>query len=164
MKINYKKNKYFLYVGRISKEKGVEIFCQVITEIGANGIVVGDGEEKTRLEKKYANINFVGWKDEKEVIKYMKNARALIFPSLIYETMGLTVIEALKNAIPVIVNGNCAASEFVIDNENGYLYYNKEQLIEKMKTISKLNDTIKFEDKFDTQSYVNNLLSIYKKT
>ena len=51
MKINYKKNKYFLYVGRISKEKGVEIFCQVITEIGANGIVVGDGEEKTRLEK-----------------------------------------------------------------------------------------------------------------
>ena len=44
------KNKYFLYVGRISKEKGVDLFCEAITELKYEGVIVGDGDEKARLE------------------------------------------------------------------------------------------------------------------
>ena len=95
-KVDPSKNEYYLYVGRISKEKGVDLFCQAITELGLKGIAVGDGDEKKKLEKQYPNIEFVGWKNKDEVKQYMKGARALIFPSRWYETAGLTVLEAMQ--------------------------------------------------------------------
>ena len=107
------KNKYFLYVGRISKEKGVDLFCEAITELKYEGVIVGDGDEKARLEEKYPNIKFTGWKDKRDVKKYMKNSKCLVFPSKWYETAGLTVIEAQTLGIPAIVSKNCAASEFI---------------------------------------------------
>lgn len=112
-KTDWKNNEYFLFVGRVSKEKGIDIFCKAITELKLKGIVVGDGSEKERLEKEYTNIEFVGWKNDKEVKEYMKNARCLIFPSLWYETMGLSVIECMKYGIPCLVSKECAATEFV---------------------------------------------------
>lgn len=112
-KVDASKNEYYLYVGRISKEKGVDIFCQAITELGLKGIVVGDGDEKEKLEKQYPNIEFTGWKNKEEVKQYMKGARALIFPSRWYETAGLTVLEAQMLGIPCIVNKNTAANDFL---------------------------------------------------
>ena len=63
-KIDPTRNKYFLYVGRISKEKGVDLFCKAITRLGYEGIVVGDGDERKRLEKEYPNIKFTVWKNK----------------------------------------------------------------------------------------------------
>jgi uncharacterized protein (TIGR00725 family) len=48
---------------------------------------------------------------------FLMRARALVFPSLWYETLGLSAIEAMANGVPVIVSDRCAASEFV---QNGY--------------------------------------------
>ncbi len=112
-KVDPSKNEYYLYVGRISKEKGVDLFCEAITDLGLKGIVVGDGDEKVKLENQYPNIEFTGWKNKDEVKQYMKGARALIFPSRWYETAGLTVLEAQSLGIPAIVSKNSAASEFV---------------------------------------------------
>lgn len=50
-KVEASKNEYFLFVGRISKEKGVDIFCKAITELGLKGIAVGDGSEKKIRER-----------------------------------------------------------------------------------------------------------------
>lgn len=121
-KADFINNDYFLYVGRISKEKGVDLFCQAITDLNLKGIVVGDGDEKLFLEKKYPDIEFVGWKNRDDVKKYILGAKALIFPSKCYETMGLSVVESLKLGVPVIVSDNTAASDFVIDNVNGYKF------------------------------------------
>ena len=41
-KVDPSKNEYYLYVGRVSKEKGVDLFCQAISELDYKGIVVGD--------------------------------------------------------------------------------------------------------------------------
>ena len=128
-KVDYNKNDYYLYVGRISKEKGVDIFCRAITDLNLKGIAVGDGSEKERLEKEYPNIEFTGWKDSKEVKEYMKKARCLIFPSLWYETAGLTILEAQALGIPCLVNNCCAGMEFV---ENSNKYINLEDLKDKI--------------------------------
>ena len=123
-KVDPSKNEYYLYVGRISKEKGVDLFCEAITDLKLKGIAVGDGDEREKLERQYPNIEFVGWKNKDEVKKYMKGARALIFPSLWYETMGMTVLEAQLNGIPAIVGNECAATEFIKNKENGFIYIN----------------------------------------
>ena len=144
-KIDYSKNKYYLYVGRISKEKGVDIFCKAITELGLEGIVVGDGYEKEKLEKQYQNIQFTGWKDKIEVKKYMKGAKALIFPSRCYETAGLSVVEAMFIGLPVIVSDNCASKEFV---KNGYTFEmgNIGELIKKVNILENGNKTEKLSE------------------
>lgn len=155
--INYKENEYYLYVGRVSKEKGVENFCRAISELGLKGIVVGDGSEKERLENKYPNIEFTGWKDKKEVKQYMKGAKALIFPSLWYETAGLTILEAGVMGIPCIVNKTCAGREFV-NKEN--LYSNLEELKKVIKE-EKFSVSIN-KEMYSQEKYLEKILDVYE--
>lgn len=156
-KVDPSKNEYYLYVGRISKEKGVDLFCQAITDLKLKGIAVGDGDEKEKLEKKYSNIEFTGWKNKDEVKQYMKGARALIFPSRWYETAGLTVLEAQNLGIPCLVNKNCAASEFNI-NSNNFKDYN--DLKEKLKNDVYSNE--KIYNRYTIDDYFLKLKKVYE--
>ena len=137
------KNEYYLYVGRVSKEKGVDLFCQAISELGYKGIVVGDGDERQKLETQFPDIEFTGWKNKDEDKQYMKGARALIFPSRWYETAGLTVLEAQALGVPCIVNENTAASEFLYYGEK-YGSYN--ELLECLQNITFKKRNLKKED------------------
>lgn len=116
-KVDPLKNEYYLYVGRISKEKGVDLFCQAITELGYKGIVVGDGDERIKLEEQYPAIQFVGWKNKEEVKQYMKGARALIFPSRWYEGAPLTPLEAMQYGVPCLVSNVSAAMDYIYNKE-----------------------------------------------
>ena len=156
-KVDPSKNEYYLYVGRISKEKGVDLFCQAITDLKLKGIAVGDGDEKEKLEKKYSNVEFTGWKNKDEVKQYMKGARALIFPSRWYETAGLTVLEAQNLGIPCLVNKNCAASEFNI-NSNNFKDYN--DLKEKLKNDVYSNE--KIYNRYTIDDYFLKLKKVYE--
>lgn len=115
-KVDPSKNEYYLYVGRVSKEKGVDLFCQAITELGLKGIVVGDGDERKKLEKQYPNIEFTGWKNKDEVKQYMKGARALIFPSRWYEGAPLTPLEAMQYGIACMVSNVSSAIDYIKNN------------------------------------------------
>lgn len=160
--IDPSKNEYYLYVGRISKEKGVDLFCKAITELEYKGIVVGDGDEKEKLEKQYPNIEFTGWKNKDEVKQYMKGARALIFPSRWYETAGLTILEAQTFNIPCIVSDCCAGKEFIKDKISGYAFQNLEDLKMKIKMIDRLKKEYVF-DEYKSEKYKIKLKRIYDK-
>ena len=160
-KVNPLDNKYYLYVGRISKEKGVDIFCQAISELGYKGIVVGDGDEKTKLEKQYPNIEFTGWKNKEEVNSYMKGARALIFPSRWYEGAPLTPLEAMQYGVPCIVNKCCAASEFIQDGINGFLFKDVEEIKEKIKKLKELLGNVNIIENVRTNNYIEKLIRYY---
>lgn len=156
--IDPSKNEYYLYVGRVSKEKGVDLFCQAITELNYKGIVVGDGDEKEKLEKQFPNIEFTGWKNKDEVKEYMKGARALIFPSRWYETAGLTVLEAQTIGIPCIVNECCAAKEFVSE-KNGYFFSNVNELKEQIVKVNSRKEFI--VESFYKNDYKYKIISYY---
>lgn len=166
------KNKYYLYVGRISKEKGVDIFCKAIADLGYEGIVVGDGSEKEKLEKEYKDITFTGWKEKKEVNEYMKNAKALIFPSKWYEGAPLTIIEAMSMGLPCIVSNNCAGKEFIENEVSGIIFDgNVESLKDKIikyermniKRISECAYERYIKIPFQKESYFKNLMNCYNK-
>lgn len=130
-KINPSENEYYLYVGRISKEKGVDLFCEAITELNYKGIVVGEGNEKKKLEQLFPNVEFVGWKDQREVKKYMKSARALIFPSRWYEGAPLTPLEAMQYGVPCLISNVSAAVDYVKDKDLVFSL-DKDDLIKKI--------------------------------
>ncbi len=158
-KVDPSKNEYYLYVGRISKEKGVDLFCQAITELGLKGVAVGDGDEREKLQKQYPNIEFTGWKNKEEVKQYMKGARSLIFPSRWYETAGLTVLEAQSLGIPAIVNKNCAASEFV---EKDSAFYDLKDL--KNKIINKqYKNKLDNVEQYTSDNYKKQIINVFEK-
>lgn len=117
-KVDYKKNEYYLYVGRVTKEKGVDIFCNAVSEAKVKGVVVGDGSELNTLKKQFPNIVFTGWKNSDEVKKYMKKAKALVIPSRWYEGAPLTPLEAMQYGIPII-SSDCNATIDYINEKNG---------------------------------------------
>lgn len=149
-RVKTENNNYYLYVGRISKEKGVDVFERAITELGVKGIVVGDGEERKKLEKQYPNIEITGWKDKKIVKNYMGGARALIFPSRWYECQPLTILEAQSIGLPVICSNKCTGIEFVGED----LTFDTENIDSLKQVIQKM-----FDD-----NYVKNIsVNLYKK-
>jgi len=158
--VDYTKNDYFLYVGRISKEKGVDVFCEGVTKANKKGVVVGDGSELEKLKNKYPNIEFVGWKNSQEVKEYMKKAKALIIPSRWYEAAPLTPIEALQYGIPIISSDCNATVDYLENGINGCMFSIE---INNLSDIV-LNFSDEYKPELQTQyrnNYIKRLLEVY---
>ena len=129
------KKKYFLAVGRLTKQKNFEylinefiMFKNDFDDKNIKLLIIGDGEEKNKLIKLIKKKNF---SEEIEIInrtenvyKYMLNAEAFILSSL-WEEMGFVIVEAsLCNCF--IISSNCpnGPSEFLDQGKSGYLYEN----------------------------------------
>ena len=92
----------------------------------------------------------------------MKGAKALIFPSLWYETAGLTILEAKSLGIPSLVKNTTAGSEFV---SSQWIYNDEEMLKNKILNIDDLyNDIDRDMSKFSFEEYINNLKKYYERS
>lgn len=154
---NFTKNDYYLNVSRLTKEKNVDLFCEAVTRAKKNAIVAGAGPEKNRLQKKYPNIKFVGWKNGDEIKLLMKKAKYLVFTSNLYEGSPLTTMEALLMKLPCIVWSGCAAKEQIIEGENGFIYNNVDDLYNIL--VSKELKKFKFDYNYN---YYKKITSVYK--
>lgn len=136
-RVKVERNRVFLFIGRISEEKGIRLFCEAVTIGGYEGIVLGDGYLLDELKSKYKNINFIGWCQKENIAAYIKKARALVFPSLWYEGAPLVIMEMLQYGIPCIVSDVSSATEEIRDGENGYIFKsnNKDDLLKAMKKV-----------------------------
>ena len=90
-----------LYVGRVSKEKGIDDLCKInYSMLDFKIQIVGDGPYRKELETKYPNVEFVGYKKGKELAQYYRNADVLCFPSRT-DTFGIVMIESMSMGTPV---------------------------------------------------------------
>jgi glycosyltransferase involved in cell wall biosynthesis len=129
----------FLFVGRVSPEKGVAHFCEAARLAGVRPVIVGDGEARGELERAYPEARFLGWKSPAEVRVLMREARALVFPSIWYEGQPLTVFEALALGTPVIVSDICAGREAVEPDHNG-LWFRSGDAADLAQALTALSD------------------------
>lgn len=148
--INISTNQTYIFMGRLSKEKGAELFCKAITELNLKGCVLGDGYLRETLERKYPNIEFAGWVNGGKKMEYLKKAKALIFPSLWYEGAPLTIIEMKALGIPCIVPDLCSASEEIENNNTGLIF--------KSGDIEALKKAINIFEKKGPEFYQKNLI------
>lgn len=110
---------HFTYVGRLSIEKGVELFAQAAAEANAKARFVGSGEVEPSLRQIKPDADFTGWADRASVTEYIQQSRAVVVPSLLYETQGMVVAEAAALGVPCIVADTCAGRDFVEDGVTG---------------------------------------------
>jgi glycosyltransferase involved in cell wall biosynthesis len=109
----------FVFVGRLSPEKGVELFAHASKFLNLNPKFIGDGDSKSKIQEILPSAQITGWLSGEQVTKHLSNARALVFPSLLYEGSPLTILEAASLGIPAIVADNSAARDMVVDGETG---------------------------------------------
>lgn len=91
------KKDQIVYVGRLSKEKGVKTLIKSFKMISNGGGVI-----------------FLGNRNVEEVRRLMRESKLAILPSEWWETFGLTVIESMSEGTPVVVSNLGALSEIVL--------------------------------------------------
>jgi len=115
-----KEKNYFLYVGRLSEEKGIIKLLDVFKTIpNKKLIVIGDGPLKKQVDEysKHKNIILKGHLPRNIIKAYMQEAKAIIIPSLWYDVMPNVLIEGTTFCISIITPKTKVFTELNIDNK-----------------------------------------------
>ena len=113
-----------LCVGRLAKEKSLHRLQPVVRDVeGISLAIVGDGPERTQLERAFAGTatNFLGLLAGEELSRAYASADAFLFPSD-SETLGMVILEAHAAGLPVLAADTPAARELVHDGIDGLRY------------------------------------------
>jgi len=117
----------FLYVGRLSPEKGLRLLIHAISEINnrfpdkAVFVFTGDGPYAEKIRKAgFDNVVMTGFKHGKELSEIYASCDCFAFPSGT-ETFGNTPLEAMASGLPVVgINGG-GVTEFLTHGHNALL-------------------------------------------
>lgn len=113
---------YYLYIGRLTPEKGIETLLKARQLYQFNLKIVGDGPLRSMVQQQASansGLEYLGFQGRDEVMAILKKAKALIFPSEWMETFGMTVVEAFATGTPVIAANIGGAAHLVQHRYNG---------------------------------------------
>lgn len=137
-----KRDDFFLYIGRLSEEKGIGTLLESQKFFPYKLKIVGDGNLKPLVEKEVKsnkNLEFPGYMGKEHVIDLMKRSKALIFPSEWYEGFPVVIAEAFSTGTPVITTDIGSQAEIVKDGISGLHFRTSDpaDLADKVKLIEK---------------------------
>jgi glycosyltransferase involved in cell wall biosynthesis len=163
----------FLFVGRLSAEKGISVLMQAAELIG-DGValrVAGSGPEEQSLNA-VQGVTALGALGSEAVRSEMELAMALVMPSIWYENFPRTLVEAYACGLPVIASRLGAMAELVVDGETGLLFEpgNVDDLAAKLRwaqanpsMMAEMGDNArrKYETEFTAERNYAQLMAIY---
>lgn len=130
---------YFLFVGRLERIKGLQEIIPLFHEYHqADLLVAGEGEYGRDLRALAAGmerVHFVGRVPAKDLARYYRHAIALVVPTLGFETFGLVLLEAFRQATPVIARRVGPFPEIVEHSGGGELFSTREELLTAMRRL-----------------------------
>jgi glycosyltransferase involved in cell wall biosynthesis len=134
---NLIRENFFLFVGRLTPEKGIETLINAVNLYKFNLVIIGDGPMNEMVEdaaRKNAAITYLGLQSKPTVIDYLKRCKALLFPSIWYEGFPVTILEAFSTGTPVIASNLGSMKEIIQDKVNG-LHFNPGDAIHLISQI-----------------------------
>jgi glycosyltransferase involved in cell wall biosynthesis len=179
--ISFQSRGSITYVGRLVREKGVEVLLQawnklVETTTGLPELrIIGSGPDDDRLKQTYGTlpgVHFHGQLPREEVMRHMLDSQMLVFPSQSPEIFGLGIIEAMAAGCPVMVSNLGGPAELFDDGVEGLLFEpgNAAELSQGMASL--LADPSRmeamgsaaralYEDKYSTSQHARNLVRLF---
>lgn len=153
------KKKEVLFIGRLVKEKGVDLYINAVKSVSFHfkdwkfgligsyklGTNTYSNSYSNEIEKAFKNIGyqarFYGFKQQNFVQKKLSETSIIVVPSIWNEPFGLVVAEAMSNGVAIIASSVGGIPEIVKDN--GILIEN----IDSDKIKKSLTELIKDEKK-----------------
>lgn len=176
-KFGFGKSPVILHVGRIAKEKRLELLIESASSVlnllpEAKFVIAGKGPAETYYNDLIAKQSlrshflFTGYVDERTLQSLYAAADVLAFPSL-FDTQGLVVLEALACGTPAVVQKQSAPADFIKDNINGQLFNDHFDLPEKIVAAIKHKKKMKkaaieTANRYDIKKITDQLLEIYQ--
>lgn len=116
---------YFLFIGRLSREKGVATLARAHQRMKNNMPlkIVGNGPLYDELVAQFPDAEFLGYKQQgEELNRLIKRARAVVVPSEYYENCSMSVLESMAFAKPVVGGRIGGIPEQIRDKVDGILF------------------------------------------
>ena len=177
--LNENPDDYVLYFGRLSKEKGVDDLIKACANNNMKLYIVGTGPYEDYLKNLVSKLNsekqirFFGYKTGEELKNLVFNSKVVVLPSKWYENGPFSAIEAMSMGKPLIVSSLGGLPELIVENENGYVYNNLNELqecLQKLFTLDNLTYLDKCKkslniarNKYNPNLYYENLIKLINK-
>lgn len=181
VKFDKSDNKYFLFYGRLSIEKGLLTLLKAWESISPNITlkIVGRGPLESKIKEEIRkntshNIELLGFKTGIELQNLVQSASFVIIPSEWYENNPMTIIESYSLGTPVIGSDIGGIPEIIKNEETGYVFKYKSILDLKRVIIKSINisdieykqmseNVIEFAKiNFSSENNYNKLIDAYK--
>lgn len=156
-----RKRNTVLMISSLSKEKGIDVFCEVAALIPNLQFILVLSTDQKSIDSYFSNElpnNITVLPKQRDLSPYYRHSDLLLNltqPSMCIETFGLTILEAMPYGIPAIVPNVGGPVELVDNDYNGYRI-NVENPQEVVKAIYKSIE----EGKYNILA--NNALKKYK--
>ena len=144
-----------VFLGRFAEEKNPYLPILITVKLKEKGYniflnLVGDGALKNKIEKLIQdfklnnNVKMWGWlKNKEQMFKILRNSDILLFTSKQGEGLGLVILEAMSQGLPVIATKCGGPEEIITDEINDYLidYSTDEKIVSQF--VNKIEFLIK---------------------
>jgi glycosyltransferase involved in cell wall biosynthesis len=171
-----------IYIGRLSKEKGLHTLIEAWKRLPKNCAlqIIGDGPERKALEEDaqrcgLTSIQFRGRLSHEESLAAMKSASFLIMPSEWYEGFPMTLAESFACGTPVICSKLGSMEEIIDDGRTGLHFAagDAEDLARKIEwafghpsEIAAMGRAARreYESRYTSEKAYSQLMDIYEQT
>ena len=167
------KGDYYVYLGRVSEEKGVRTLCKAAAQLDKKLIVIGGGplceELKRESEESGAPIEFKGQMLWEEFMPILRGARFMVLPSEWSENNPLTVIDSQSLGTPVLGARIGGIPELIDEGVSGMTFTSGdvEDLKDKIKKM--FNHEFDYDaiaknaiERYSSEAYYEKLMAFYK--
>lgn len=114
-----------IFVSRIAAEKNIPLTVNAFERIkqrypNAACVFVGDGPERTKIEKQHPDFIFSGMQKGEDLARHYASGDLFIFPS-ITETFGNVVTEAMASGLVTVAYDYAAPGRYIESGKNGFI-------------------------------------------
>ena len=117
----------FLYLGRLSSEKGLTTLIEAVQRAGVKLKIAGTGPLENKLKAQAARlspnqVSFLGYVNGQRKLDLIRRSCFTVVPSECFESFGLSAAESLAGGTPVIASRIGGLPEVVADGVTGFLF------------------------------------------
>jgi glycosyltransferase involved in cell wall biosynthesis len=131
---------YVAAAGRLVPEKGFGPLIEAMRSVPEVDLVIGGGgpaePELHRAARDLPNVRFAGLLDPPDLGRLLAGARAVVVPSLFFETFGYVVAEAAAVGTPAIVHDRGATPELIAAGGGGIVYRTEPELVDAIRRLA----------------------------
>jgi len=172
--IKQKRKDWFVFVGRLSHEKGALDAISLCNKAGVKLKIIGgkgissdsDDYQEEVIKRSIGNIEYLGRVSDKVKIECLQKAKALLYPVNQMEITSYKNMEALMCGCPVITYDRGAMSHTIEHGVTGFLANNEKEMIDCFDEVDKIDRNKCREiaiEKWGIKNVVKNYIPLYEK-